>query len=161
MKAVFIEEHGGPDKLVSGDRPEPEVAPGEVMLKVHASALNHLDLGLREGRGYRGTLPRILGCDVAGEIAAISPEAQTSLQVGDRVVLDNRTKCGRCENCRMGLDQICTSQQRIGVDRDGGHAEYVTAPAINAHKIPDAMSYTEAAALPIAGHTAWHCLITQ
>lgn len=161
MKAVFIEEHGGPEKLVHGDRPDPEIAPGEVMLRVRASALNHLDLNLRQGGGYRGSLPRVLGCDVAGEIASISPEAQTSLQVGDRVLLDNRVKCGRCESCRLGLDQYCTSQQRIGVDLDGGHAEYVTAPARNAYKIPDHMSFTEAAALPIAAHTAWHCMITQ
>ena len=161
MKAVFINEHGGPDKLVHGDRPEPEVAPGEVMLRVRASALNHLDLGLRQGGSYRGSLPRILGCDVAGEVAAISPDAHTSLKVGDRVILDNRVKCGNCESCRSGLDQYCTSQQRIGVDLDGGHAEYVTAPARNAHKIPDAMGFTEAAALPIVGHTAWHCLVTQ
>ena len=161
MKAVFINEHGGPDKLVHGDRPEPEVAPGEVMLRVRASALNHLDLGLRQGGSYRGSLPRILGCDVAGEITAVSPDAHTSLKVGDRVILDNRVKCGTCESCRSGLDQYCTSQQRIGVDLDGGHAEYVTAPARNAYKIPDAMGFTEAAALPIVGHTAWHCLVTQ
>ena len=161
MKAVFINEHGGPDKLVHGDRPEPEVAPGEVMLRVRASALNHLDLGLRQGGSYRGSLPRILGCDVAGEVTAVSPDAHTSLKVGDRVILDNRVKCGTCESCRSGLDQYCTSQQRIGVDLDGGHAEYVTAPARNAYKIPDAMGFTEAAALPIVGHTAWHCLVTQ
>ena len=105
MKAVFIEQHGGPEKLTFGDRPEPEAAPGEVMLRVRASALNHLDLNLREGRTYRGPLPRILGCDVAGEIMSISPEARTDLQVGDRVILNNRVMCGTCENCRMGNDQ--------------------------------------------------------
>ena len=50
MKAVFINEHGGTDKLVYGDRPDPEVGPGEIMLRVRGSALNHLDLNLREGR---------------------------------------------------------------------------------------------------------------
>ena len=54
MKAVFISEHGGLDKLVHGDRPEPEVAPGEVMLRIRGSALNHLDLGVREGGSYPG-----------------------------------------------------------------------------------------------------------
>ena len=161
MKAAFITEHGGPEKLLHGDRPEPEVAPGEVMLRVRGSALNHLDLGVREGRSYRGTLPRILGCDIAGEVVAISPDAQTNLKVGDRVLLDNRVKCGRCESCRRGLDQYCPNQQRIGVDLDGGHAEYVTAPAGNAYVIPDGMGFTEAAALPIAAHTSWHCLVTQ
>ena len=161
MKAVYITEHGGTDKLVYGDRPEPEVAPGEVMLRVRASALNHLDLNLREGKSYNGPLPRILGCDIAGEITAISPEANTSLKVGDRVILNNRVTCGVCESCQMGRDQDCAGTKRIGVDLDGGHAEYVTAPAVNAHKIPDSMPMTEAAALPIALHTAWHCLVTQ
>jgi NADPH:quinone reductase-like Zn-dependent oxidoreductase len=50
------------------------------------------------------------------------------------------------------------NQKRLGVDLDGGHAEYAPAPAVNAYKIPDSMSFTEAAAVPIVGHTAWHCL---
>lgn len=161
MKAVFIEEHGGPESLTYGDRSEPEVGPGEVMLRVRASALNHLDLNLRAGRTYQGPLPRILGCDIAGEIAGLSPDAQTDLKLGDRVLLNNRVMCGTCDNCRLGLDQYCAGQKRIGVDLDGGHAEYVTAPAANAHRIPDSMGFTEAAALPIVAHTAWHCLITQ
>ena len=161
MKAVFINEHGGTDKLTYGDRPNPEFAPGEIMLRVRASALNHLDLNLREGRTYNGPLPRILGCDIAGEVAAISPNASTSLKLGDRVILNNRVTCGTCPNCQLGLDQSCPKQQRIGVDRDGGHAEYITAPAVNAHVIPDAMDFTEAAALPIAAHTVWHCMVTQ
>jgi alcohol dehydrogenase len=70
MKAVYITEHGGTDKLVYGDRPEPEVAPGEIMLRVRASALNHLDLNLRAGTSYNGALPRTLGCDIAGEVTA-------------------------------------------------------------------------------------------
>ena len=160
MKAVFIQEPGGPEALVHGDRPEPEVAPGEVMLRVRGSALNRLDIGLRQGRGSPAS-PRIMGCDVAGEVVAISPDAQTSLQIGDRVLVDNRVKCLRCENCRQGLDQYCTDQKRIGVDLDGGHAEYATAPAGNAYTIPDSMPFTEAAALPIVGHTAWHCMVTQ
>jgi len=161
MKAVYITEHGGIDKLVYGDRPEPEVAPGEIMVRVRASALNHLDLNLRDGKSYNGSLPRILGCDIAGEITAISPSTNTSLKVGDRVILNNRVTCGVCDNCNLGLDQSCSNGQRIGVDRDGGHAEYVTAPAVNAHVIPDSMDFTEAATLPIAAHTVWHCLMTQ
>ena len=133
MKAVYISEFGSPEVLTYGDRPEPEVAPGEIMLKVRGSALNRLDIGLRAGRSYQGPMPRIMGCDVAGEIAQISPQANTDLQVGDRVVLDNRVKCnGVCEYCVQGLDQYCTEQKRLGVDLDGGHAEYITAPAINA-----------------------------
>ena len=161
MKAVFINEHGDTDKLVYGDRPDPEVGPGDVMLRVRASALNHLDLNLRAGRSYNGPLPRIMGCDVAGEVVGLSPVAVTSLKIGDRVILNNRVTCGACEHCSMGNDQWCPNQQRLGVDLDGGHADYVTAPAQNAHVIPDDMEFTEAASLPIAAHTAWHCLVTQ
>jgi NADPH:quinone reductase-like Zn-dependent oxidoreductase len=161
MKAVYIDQHGGPEVLTYGDRPEPEVEPGEVMLRVRGSALNRLDIGLRQGRNYRGAMPRIMGCDIAGEIVQISPEADARWNVGDRVVLDNRVKCGTCEYCVQGIDQYCIDQKRFGVDLDGGHAEYITTPAINAYKIPDSMSFTEAAALPLAAHTAWHCLVTQ
>ena len=161
MKAVYINEHGGTDKLVYGDRPDPEPGPGEVMLRVGASALNHLDLNLREGRSYSGPLPRIMGCDIAGEVVAISPAAHTTLRTGDRVILNNRVTCGQCQNCAMGNDQWCPNQKRLGVDLDGGHADYITAPAVNAHVIPDDMTFTEAASLPIAAHTAWHCLVTQ
>ncbi|MFQ6029769.1 MAG: zinc-binding dehydrogenase [Dehalococcoidia bacterium] len=160
MKAVYIEETGGLEALKYGDRPEPEVAPGEIMLRVRASALNHADLRMREG-GYRGSLPRIMGMDIAGGVAQISPEAQTDLKEGDRVIIDNRVKCGICDPCQQGIDQYCTWQLRYGVDLDGGHSEYVTAPAINVHKIADHITWHEAAAIPLAGHTAWQCMIVQ
>ena len=160
MKAVYLEDPGGPEALVYGDLPEPEVAPGEVMLRVHGSALNRADMGMRN-RGRSGLGPRILGMDVAGEVAAISPDANTTLRIGDRVLLENRVKCHLCPSCVDGNDQYCITQKRIGVDLDGGHAEYITAPAINAYKIPDSMSFAEAAAIPLAGHTAWQCMVVQ
>ena len=160
MKAVYLQEPGGPEAMVYGDLPDPEVAPGEVMLRVHGSALNRADMGMRS-RGRRGQGPRIMGMDVAGEVVSVSPDANTTLQVGDRVLLENRVKCHACEYCVDGNDQYCTTQLRIGVDLDGGHAEYITAPAINAYEIPDGMSYAEAAAIPLAGHTAWQCMVVQ
>ncbi len=160
MKAVYLQDPGGPEALVYGDLPDPEVEPGEVMLRVHGSALNRADMGMRN-RGRSGTSPRIMGMDVAGEIVSISPDANTTLQVGDRVLLENRVKCHVCESCMAGLDQYCSTQLRIGVDVDGGHAEYITAPALNTYKIPDSMSFAEAAAIPLAGHTAWQCMVVQ
>jgi D-arabinose 1-dehydrogenase-like Zn-dependent alcohol dehydrogenase len=126
------------------------------MLRVRASALNRLDLNLP--KGYQGSLPRIMGCDIAGEVVQISPEANTGLKEGDRVLLDNWVRCGVCESCVQSMNQYCVNQKRLGVNLDGGHAEYAPAPAVNAYKIPDSMSFTEAAAVPIVGHTAWHCL---
>ena len=69
MKAVYLQEPGGPEAMVYGDLPDPEVAPGEVMLRVHGSALNRADMGMRS-RGRSGQSPRIMGMDVAGEIVS-------------------------------------------------------------------------------------------
>ncbi len=161
MKAVYIAEHGGLDKLIYGDRPDPTAGPGEVVLRVKASALNHLDLGVRSGGGRGpGQLPRILGCDMAGEIHEIGPGV-TGFEVGDRALVDNRIKCDACRQCLQGQDQFCESQQRIGVDVDGGHAELCVVPAVNVHRFRDSMSFEEAAAIPLAFHTAWHCLMVR
>ena len=159
MKAVYFDRPGGPETLVYGDLPEPEPGPGEVLLRVHASALNRADLGLL--RRERNSGPHIPGMDIAGEVAAVSPEVNAAIQVGDRVLLENRVKCELCDHCIAGRDQYCRQQKRLGVDLDGGHAEYVVAPAVNVYKIPDAMAYAEAAALPLAGHTAWQCMVVQ
>ena len=161
MKAVYFNQPGGPEVLTYGDLPEPEPGPGEVMLRVHASALNRADLGLL--RRGRNSYPHIPGMDIAGEIAALSPEAAAAgqWQVGDRVLLENRVKCELCDNCIAGIDQYCRNQKRLGVDLDGGHADYVVAPAVNVYKIPDPMTFAEAAALPLAGHTAWQCMVVQ
>ena len=160
MKAVYSEEPGGPEMMIYGDRPDPEVGPGELMLRVYGSALNRGDIERRnQGRSGRG--PRIGGMEAAGEIVTISPEADTALEMGDRVLLENRIKCWGCENCKNGRDQNCTSQKRIGIDLDGGHAEYIAVPADCAFKIPDSMSFTEAAAISQGGHTAWQCMIVQ
>lgn len=161
MRAVYISEHGGVDKLIYGARPDPVPSQGEVVLRVQASALNHLDLGLRSGFGRTpGNLPRILGCDMAGEIAEIG-QGVTGLELGDRVLVDNRVKCDSCEACLHGRDQYCVNQIRIGVDIDGGHAEYCKVPSINVYRFRHSMSFEEAAAIPLAFHTAWHCLIIR
>ena len=160
MKAVYINEFGGPEVLIYGDRPDPVAGPGELVIRVRASALNSADQGVRTGRSTAGELPRILGFDMAGEISQLGPGV-SGFKEGERVLIDNRLKCGVCEPCLMARDEWCLVQTRLGCDVDGGHAEYCVVPVVNTHRIPDWMSYESAAALPIAGHTAWHCLITR
>ena len=161
MKAAYIEEFGGPEKLIYGDRPEPEPGPSEILLRMHASALNRLDIGLRSGNSrYSGGLPRILGCDIAGEVAHLGTGVD-GFSVGDRVIVDNRVKCGQCPPCRAGQDQLCRRQNRIGVDYDGGFAQYCVVPSINTHKIADWLTWEEAGAISLAYHTAWHCLMVR
>ena len=160
MKAVYIENPTGPDSLVYGDRPDPEAGPGEVVVRVRASALNRADLNVIAGRGSTRGLPRVLGMDMAGEVVQVSPNV-SGIEAGDRVLVDNRIKCGTCEPCSLGIDEYCANQMRFGVDVDGGHAQYCVVPGINAHKIPESMSFEEAAALPVSAHTAWHCLVVR
>jgi NADPH:quinone reductase-like Zn-dependent oxidoreductase len=161
MKAVYINEPGGVDKLIYGDRPEPEPMENEVLIRVKASALNHLDLGLRAGRGRTsGGFPRILGCDMAGVVESVGSGVMDFSQ-GDRVLVDNRVKCDRCSYCIIGEDQFCANQLRIGVDLDGGHADYCVVPYFNVYKVSEDISFEEAAAMPLAFHTAWHCIMVK
>lgn len=160
MKAVYIAEPGGPEKLVFGDRPDPEAGAGEVVVRVRATAVNHADLALRAGRSATGGLPRILGLDIAGEVARLS-QGVTGWNEGDRVVVENRVKCGTCSPCVLGRDEFCERQKRLGGELDGGHAQYCAVPAVNLQPIPAVMGFEEAATFPLAGHTAWHCLIER
>ena len=160
MKAVYIAEPGGPEKLIFGDRPDPEAGAGEVIVRVRGTALNHADLSIRAGRSPTGGLPRILGLDIAGDVASLGPGV-TGWSAGDRVVVENRVKCGTCTPCALGRDEYCERQQRLGGELDGGHAQYCKVPAVNLQRIPDGMTFEEAATLPLAGHTAWHCLIER
>jgi len=160
MKAVYIVQPGGPENLIYGDRPDPQAGPGEVVVRVGGTALNHADLSIRAGRSSTGGLPRILGLDMAGEVAALGPGV-TGWRESDRVVVENRVKCGTCTPCVLGRDEFCERQKRLGGELDGGHAQYCKVPAVNLQRIPDGMTFEEAATLPLAGHTAWHCLIER
>ncbi len=160
MKAVYITEPGGPEQLIYGDRPEPEAGPGEVLLRVRGTALNHADLSIRSGRTPTDGLPRILGLDIAGEVAHLGPGVEGWAE-GDSVIVENRVKCGACQPCVHGRDEFCERQKRLGSSFDGGHAQYCKVPAANLQRLPDWMDFEEAATLPLAGHTAWHCLIER
>ncbi len=130
------------------------------MIRVRASGLCSTDLHLLSGRQPLGELPRILGHELAGEVVVLGPGV-TGWQVGDRVTATIDVTCGRCRHCRTGETQRCTALQRIGFERDGGHAEYVTLPAANLVSLPDALSYEGAAILPDAVACMYHSLIHQ
>ena len=140
MKAVYIAEPGGPEKLIYGDRPDPEAGAGEVVVRVRATSVNHADLALRAGKSATGGLPRILGLDIAGEIRHLGPGV-TGWKEGDRVVVENRVKCGLCAPCVLGRDEFCERQKRLGGELDGGHAQYCKVPAANLQRIPDRMGF--------------------
>ncbi|HEX5217030.1 MAG TPA: zinc-binding dehydrogenase [Vicinamibacterales bacterium] len=158
MKAVRFHHHGGPDVLVYEDAPDPAAPPGGVVVRVHACALNHLDLWQRRGlERVVIPLPHISGADVAGEIAEIGAGVH-GWQRGDRVMLQPGLSCGVCAMCDVGRDNYCAKYDVLGYQSDGGYAEYVAVPAANLIALPAGIPWTEAAAFPLSFLTAWHML---
>ena len=161
MKAIVYAEHGGPEVLRYTDVPEPVMGVGEVLVRVRACALNHLDLWLRRGiPSLKIPLPHIPGSDIAGEVA-LAGDGVTNVKVGDRVMLQPGISCGACEKCLAGDDNLCKSYRIFGEMVDGGCAEYVKAPALNCVPIPEGVSFEAAAAFPLVSLTAWHMLIAR
>jgi len=161
MKAVRFHQHGGPEVLKYEDAPEPKIQTNEVLVRVKACALNHLDLWLRKGvTSWKLAMPHIVGSDISGEVAEVG-SLVTRVKPGDRVLLCPGISCGQCEACFKGLDSACRTYTLFGVMADGGYAEYVKSPEVNAVPIPGDLSFDEAAAVPLVFITAWHMLMTR
>ena len=161
MKAIVFHQHGEPDVLKYEDAPEPPLRPNDVLVRVKACALNHLDLWVRRGLpNVPIPLPHIPGSDIAGEIAKIGPGV-TSVRVGQKVVLAPLVSCGKCSACLAGLDNHCRQATNLGYMIDGGCAEFVCAPEVNCLPYPENLKWEEAAAIPLVFQTAWHMLITR
>ena len=144
MKAVRIHEDGGPEVLRYEDVEDPAPGPGEVLVRLRAASLNHLDLWIRQGLPSVPK-PRILGADGAGVVAALG-EGADAFSEGDRVVLN------------PGLDD---GARILGEHTDGTHAELVAVPAEYVHPIPEGLSFEEAAAFPLVFETAYRMLVTK
>jgi len=161
MQAVRFHAHGDIEVLKYEEAPEPKIEATEVLVKVKACALNHLDLWLRQGVGdWKLPLPHIVGSDVSGEVAEVGSEVKR-VKAGERVLLCPGISCGQCEMCGKGLDSACRSYTVLGVFVDGGYAEYVKAPEVNVIPLPGDLSFDEGAAVPLVFLTAWHMLFTR
>src|SRR5580700_10901902 len=101
MKAVRIHEHGGPEVLKYEDIPEPSIKANEILLRVRACALNHLDLWVRKGIPIKYPMPHILGSDIAGEVVAVGDLCER-IKPGQRVLLSPGTSCRQCDQCLLG-----------------------------------------------------------
>ncbi|HZS31499.1 MAG TPA: zinc-binding dehydrogenase [Gaiellaceae bacterium] len=147
MRAVRIHEDGGPEVLVLEEAPDPEPAAGEVLVRLHASALNHLDVWIRKGLPSVPK-PRILGADGAGVVEALG-DGVAGFEIGERVVLN------------PGVEAAGGAIHVIGEHGDGTNAELIAVPAANVHPIPDGLSFEEAAAFPLVFETAYRMLVTR
>src|SRR5258707_5276780 len=161
MKAIVFERHGPPDVLKYIEVPQPAIRPNEVLVRVKACALNHLDIWVRRGiHGVPIPLPHIPGSDVAGEIAQIGADV-TTVRVGQRVVLAPGVTCGKCPACISGQDNRCRNFTNLGYMIDGGCAEFVRVPEVNCMPYPENLSFEEAASIPLVFQTAWHMLVAR
>jgi NADPH:quinone reductase-like Zn-dependent oxidoreductase len=147
MKAIRIHEDGGPEVLRYEDAPDPEPAPGEVLISLRAASLNRLDIWVRRGLPSVPK-PRILGADGAGVVAALGTGVDR-FEEGERVVIN------------PGLEHGDGRITVIGEHTDGTHAERIAVPADNVHPLPDALSFEQAAAFPLVYETVYRMLVTR
>jgi zinc-binding alcohol dehydrogenase/oxidoreductase len=147
VRAVRIHEDGGPEVLVLEDAPRPEPGAGEVLVRLRASALNHLDVWIRKGLPSVPK-PRILGADGAGVVESLGAGV-SGFEPGQRVVIN------------PGIEAGDGSIHVVGEHGDGTNAELIAVPATNVYPIPDGLSFEEAAAFPLVFETAYRMLVTR
>jgi 2-desacetyl-2-hydroxyethyl bacteriochlorophyllide A dehydrogenase len=146
MRAAVLVE---PGKLVVQDVPEPELGPGEVLVKNTVSGICGSDLHL-----YSGSLPqlmprilgKVLGHELCGEVVAMAPDV-TRVKVGDRVAIEPLLACDRCVDCQVGNYHLCPELQHIGIGWSGGFGQYSKAPEKNVYPLPDHVSFEDASLL--------------
>ena len=157
MKAVRIHQFGGPEVLTYEDIPDPQPRKDQVLVRVKACALNHLDVWVRKGLpGVK--LPHILGSDIAGEVVEVS-EYVTGFTVGQRVLITPIHYCGHCTKCVGGVQNQCREFTVLGNAVDGGNCELIAARAADVIPIPDSLDFNQAASVPLVFLTAWHMLV--
>jgi L-iditol 2-dehydrogenase len=148
MKALLLSKYR---RLEIADLPEPETGPGEVQVRVAACGICGSDVHGYDGSSGRRIPPIVMGHEAAGRIAALG-ENVTGLAKGDRVTFDSTVYCGACPHCLRGNINLCDNRQVLGVScgdyrRAGAFAEYVVVPARIVHRLPDQLSFNEAAML--------------
>jgi NADPH:quinone reductase-like Zn-dependent oxidoreductase len=156
MKAAVVNQFGGPEVLSYEDVPDPKPRKDQILVRVRACAMNHLDLWVR--KGIPGVeLPHILGCDIAGEIVEVG-EYVSGFQVGQRVLLAPMHFCNHCQHCVAGRQNFCREFTVLGNMVDGGNCELIAVPAVNVIPIPESLGFNEAASVPLVFLTAYHML---
>ncbi len=161
MKAVLLHEHGGTEVLEYTDVETPQPGPGEVLVELKATALNRLDIWVRDGwPGIKLEYPHILGADGAGLVAELGAEV-SDVQSGDRVAINPDLWCGRCAYCAAGQDNLCDSWRLLGESVRGTYAQCLVVPERNLLPLPDTVDFETVAAASLVYLTAWHSLITR
>jgi zinc-binding alcohol dehydrogenase/oxidoreductase len=154
MKAVRLNELGGPEKLHVEEIADPVAGPGQIVVKISRAAFNRRDVFITQGLYPGIELPKTLGSDGTGVVAALGAGV-TGPALGTAVVID--PEIGWSDS----LGHAYKGASVLGMPLDGTFAEYVVVPAINVHKRPAGLSEDEAAAIPLAGETAYRAVFTR
>jgi NADPH:quinone reductase-like Zn-dependent oxidoreductase len=161
MKAVVFHQHGDEGVLQLAEFPDPIPGARDVLVRVKAVALNHLDLWTRQGwPGLKLELPHILGSDISGVVERVGPEVK-DLTPGTEVLVNPGLSCGACERCLRGEDNLCRHYRIIGEHVRGGYAELISVPRQNILPKPSRLTFSEAACLPLTYLTAWTMLVRR
>lgn len=162
LKAIRIHHHGGVEQLRYEVTADPILhSSKDVIVRLKAAAVNFSDLEVRQGSdGKRSCLPRILGSDGAGVVAAIGSSVR-ELKIGDAVCLYPQNGCTTCWACRSDQQHLCEQPQRLGEQIDGTYAELVRVRYDNCFLIPPGFSFEEAAAIAVGYLSAWRMLMTD
>jgi NADPH:quinone reductase-like Zn-dependent oxidoreductase len=156
MRAIRFHEYGGPEVLRYEEVADPVPRLDQVLVRVKACAMNHLDLWVRKGT-TKSPLPHIPGSDVAGEVVEVGKYV-TGLRSGQRVLLAPMTFCNHCAQCAAGRQNMCRGFSVFGNAVDGGDCELIAVPQVSVIPIPDQLSFDQAASVPLVFVTAWHML---
>lgn len=161
MKAIQYSQLGGPEVLQYIDVPTPSPKPNEILIRVLAASINHIDIHFRRGLpGVKSPLPHIPGSDAVGVIEDVGTNVQ-DFNIGDTVIMDPSTSCGICEFCKKGMINYCPKAGILGRETDGAYAEYFALAAENAIKVPQAVDPLNAVAAPLVYVTAWSMVVTK
>jgi NADPH:quinone reductase-like Zn-dependent oxidoreductase len=158
MKAAIFNNCGDASQIQIAEMPEPQVGPGQVLIRVHASAFNHLELWALHGpadESYR--FPMWTGSDISGVIERLAPDV-SGWNVGEAVVVNPSLSCGKCPRCLEGQVSQCDDYDILGSGGNGGNAEFVVADADKLMRMPPGFDFAVAAAAPLAYQTAWRAL---
>jgi len=160
--AVFREYNKDPTKVVKiEDIDVPKIKANEVLIKVESASYNYNDLWAIWGDPVKTPLPHISGSDVAGTVVEIGEDV-SKFKVGDRVVSHSNMSCRICEQCTAGKEYDCKERNIWGFQTGplwGGFAQYTHLPEVNVAKLPENVSFEDAAAISMVGMTAWHMLV--
>jgi len=161
MKALYYDEQKGYAGIKTGELPVPELSDNEVLVRVKAFSLNHLDVWvMSEKYPAKVPLPHIFASDASGIVEKAGKSVQ-HVKTGEEVIIFPGLSCGLCEECLSGHDNECRHFSILGVVTSGVSAEYVKVPAANVFKKPEGLSFEEAAGIGITYTTAWNSLVLR